>query len=59
VSGDTNSTQFIFTFPQQYKDYAKFIKWGDFYIEAEDGTPTQPMYYLQDNDVFYVPSEVT
>lgn len=59
VSGDDNSTQFIFTFPPQYQNYTKFIKWGDFYIETEDGTPTQPIYPLQENDTFHVPSEVT
>lgn len=58
VSGDDNSTQFVFKFPDAYNNYSKEIVWSGFYIESSDGTtqlPRQPLV----NDSCYVPEWVT
>ena len=58
VSGDNNSTQFIFTFPEYYSTYAKEIIWSGFYLEDPEGEPYVPRYPIE-NDTFYVPQEIT
>ena len=58
VSGDNNSTQFIFTFPDYYSTYSKEIIWSGFYLEDPDGEPYVPRYPIV-NDTFYVPQEIT
>ena len=67
ISGDNNSTQFIFTIPASYSGYGKGIVWGDFYIETDNGVITSPMYQLspesessQNNTYsFTIPQEIT
>ena len=57
ISGDSDSTVFDFTFPNEYKDYTKTIIW-DCYCENEDGDIINPRYVIK-NDVFTVPYEIT
>lgn len=57
LSGDTESTQFVFKFPDAYKDYTKTIIW-DCYIPNAYGEITNPRYVFYD-DAFTVPYEIT
>lgn len=58
IQGDDSSTQFVFTFPNQYSEYQKFIEWGDFYLINSEGENVRPIYPLTD-DSFYIPYEIT
>lgn len=57
LSGDTESTQFVFKFPEVYKEYTKTIIW-DCYIPNAYGEITNPRYVFYD-DAFTVPYEIT
>lgn len=56
ISGDSGATQFVFKFPDVYKDWTKYIEWD--YNVISNSTVTNPRYRL-DNDTFNVPFEIT
>lgn len=60
VSGDSNSTRFVFNIPPVLSEYSLYIVFGDMYVETEDGEPTVPMYYIdRQEDTFNVPQDIT
>lgn len=58
VSGDDNSTQFVFKFPESYQSYTKEIVWSGFVLTNAQGEEVEARYLI-DNDQFYVPQSIT
>jgi hypothetical protein len=58
VSNDNNSTLLRFILPSDYDDYQKLISF-DVLLKDDNNTLYNPSYYLESDNTFLIPSEIT